>query len=146
MIVVGFDGSAPAVAALRWAAEEAALRGVELHVLRGWDLAQELAAVVAERGLADGVPPESEVAALVRQRLERDVTALLPAERLESVRYRALEAHPVTMLVEASADAELLVLGPRGRGRVASLLLGSVTLACVQQAGCPVVVVHPSEG
>jgi nucleotide-binding universal stress UspA family protein len=146
MIVVGFDGSAPAVAALRWAAEEAALRGVELHVLRGWDLAQELAAVVAERGLADGVPPESEVAALVRQRLERDVTALLPAERLANVRYRALEAHPVTMLVEASADAELLVIGPRGRGRVASLVLGSVTLACVQQAGCPVVVVHPAEG
>ena len=142
MIVVGFDGSAPAVAALRWAADEAALRGVELLVLRAWDLAQELAAILSERGMADGVPPETEVAATVQSRLEHDVAALLPAERLAAVRCQAAEAHPAAMLVEAGADADLLVIGPRGRGRVASLLLGSVTLGCVQQATCPVVVAH----
>jgi nucleotide-binding universal stress UspA family protein len=142
MIVVGFDGSAPAVAALRWAADEAALRGVELLVLRAWDFAQELAAILAERGMADGVPPEAEVAAMVQSRLEHDVATLLPAERLATVRCRAAEGHPAAMLVEAGADADLLVVGPRGRGRVASLLLGSVTLACVQQATSPVVVVH----
>ena len=145
MIVVGFDGSAPAVTALRWAADEAALRGVELQVLRAWDLVQELAAILAERGMAEGVPPEAEVAATVQAWLERDVAALLPAERLATVRCRALEAHPAAMLVEASAGADLLVIGPRGRGRVASLLLGSVTLACVQQATSPVVVVPTPE-
>ena len=142
MIVVGFDGSAPAVAALRWAADEAALRGVELHVLQAWDFPQELAALLARRGMADGVPPEAEVAASVQQELEHDVAALLPADRLATVRCRAAEAHPVSMLVEAAAGADLLVVGPRGRGRVASLLLGSVTLGCVQQATCPVVVAH----
>jgi nucleotide-binding universal stress UspA family protein len=142
MIVVGFDGSAPAVAAVRWAAEEAALRGVELHVLRAWDLAQELAATLAERGMAEGVPAVTEVAAAVQARLEHDVAALLPAERPATVRCRAVEAHPVALLVEAAADPGLRVNGPRGRGRVASLLLGSVTLACVQQATSPVVVVR----
>jgi nucleotide-binding universal stress UspA family protein len=145
MIVVGFDGSAPAVAALRWAADEAALRGVELHVMRAWDLAQELAAVLAQRGMADGVPSEAEVAAGVQQRLEHEVAAVLPADSLATVRCRAVEAHPVSLLVEAAAGADLLVLGPRGRGRVASVLLGSVTLACVQQATCPVVVAHAPE-
>lgn len=142
MIVVGFDGSAPAVAALRWASDEAALRGVELHVLRAWDLTQELAVLIKRTGMAEGVPSEDEVADAVRLRLEHDVAAVLPADRLASVRCRAVEAHPVSLLVEAAAGAELLVLGPRGRGRVASLLLGSVTLACVQQATCPVVVAH----
>jgi nucleotide-binding universal stress UspA family protein len=145
MIVVGFDGSPPAVAALRWAADEATLRGVELHVVQAWDLAQALAALLAQRGMADGVPSADEVAASVLQRLEDDVAGLLPADRLATVRCRVEEAHPAAMLVEASAGAELLVLGPRGRGRVASLLLGSVTLACVQQATCPVVVAHAPE-
>jgi nucleotide-binding universal stress UspA family protein len=142
MIVVGFDGSAPAEAALRWAAAEAALRGVELHVLRAWDLGQELAAVLGERGMQDGVPPATEVEAEVLARLERDVAALLPAGGAPVVRCRVVEAHPATMLVDAAAGADLLVLGPRGRGRVASMLLGSVTLACVQQSTTPVVVVH----
>ena len=145
MIVVGFDGSAPAVTALRWAADEAALRGVELLVVRAWDFSRELAAMLAEHGIADGVPPEAEVTAMVQSRLEHDVAALLPAERLATVRCRALEAHPAAMLVEASAGADLLVIGPRGRGRVASLVLGSVTLACVQQATSPVVVVRSPE-
>lgn len=142
MIVVGFDGSAPALAALRWAADEAALRGVELHVLRAWDLTQELAALLSQHGMAEGVPAEAEVAGIVQARLEHDVAAALPADHPATVRCRAGEAHPVALLVEAAAGADLLVLGPRGRGRVASLLLGSVTLACVQQAPCPVVVAH----
>jgi nucleotide-binding universal stress UspA family protein len=142
MIVVGFDGSAPAVTALHWAADEAVLRGVDLHVLRAWGFAQELAAILAERGMADGVPPADEVAATVQARLEHDVAALLPAERLATVRCRAAEADPAALLLEAGADADLLVIGPRGRGRVASLVLGSVTLACVQQATSPVVVVR----
>jgi nucleotide-binding universal stress UspA family protein len=142
MIVVGFDGSAPAVAALRWAVDEAALRGTQLEVLRAWDLVQELAGVLSDRGMADGVPAESEVAELVQRRLADDVAALLPGGVPDHVRCRAVEAHPVAMLVDASAAADLLVVGPHGRGRVAGLLLGSVTLACVQQASSPVVVVH----
>jgi nucleotide-binding universal stress UspA family protein len=52
-----------------------------------------------------------------------------------------LPGQPADVLVKASRDAQLLVVGPRGMGRL-RLLLGSVTLACLQQAHCPVVVVR----
>jgi nucleotide-binding universal stress UspA family protein len=142
VIVVGFDGSEPAVAALRWAAEEAALRGVELHVLRAWSLVGELSVALGGRDLVGPVPPVSELEANAQQRLEDEVAAVVPTERLPGVRRRAVRTHPVTMLVDASAAAELLVVGPRGHGRVAGLVLGSVSLACVHQAKCPVVVVR----
>jgi nucleotide-binding universal stress UspA family protein len=143
MIVVGFDGSGPAEAALRWAAGEAALRGVELHVVRAWNLVEELTAAMSGRDdLSGPVPPVSELEASAHRRLEDDVAAVLPAEDRSSVRCRAVQGHPVSTLLEAAAQAELLVLGPRGRGRVAELVLGSVSLACVHQSACPVVVVH----
>jgi hypothetical protein len=56
MIVVGFDGSEPSGAALRWAADEAALRGVELHVLRAWSLVEELSAALSNGDLIGPVP------------------------------------------------------------------------------------------
>lgn len=143
MIVVGFDGSEPAVAALRWAADEAALRGVELHVLRAWSLVGELSVALEVRDDVTGpVPPVSELEASAQRRLEGDIAEVLPAERRSHVRCRAVRGHPVTALLEAAGRAELLVVGPRGRGRVAELVLGSVSLACVHQAPCPVVVVH----
>ena len=143
MIVVGFDGSAPAEAALRWAAAEATLRGVELHVVRAWGLVDELAAALSGREDVSGpVPPVSELEANALRRLEDDVTALLPADDRPAVRYHAVQDHPVEALLEAAARAELLVVGPRGRGRMAELVLGSVSLACVHRAACPVVVVH----
>jgi nucleotide-binding universal stress UspA family protein len=97
--------------------------------------------------LSDGeligpVPQASELEVKARHRLEDDVAAVLPVERRSGIRCRAERNHPVTLLVEASADADLLVVGPRGQGRVASLVLGSVSLAAVHQAKCPVVVVQ----
>jgi nucleotide-binding universal stress UspA family protein len=142
MIVVGFDGSEPAVVALRWAAEEAALRSVELHVLRAWNLVEELSASFGGRDLVGPVPPVPELEANAKQRLEDDVAAVLTAEKRSRVHSRAVRNHPVAALLEASADADLLVVGPRGRGQVAGLILGSVSLACVTQATCPVVVVR----
>ena len=115
---------------------------MELHVLHAWDLVEELAEVLSARGMAKGVPAESEVAELVARRLADDVARLLPDGHRAAVRCRAVQAHAVPTLVDAAAEAELVVLGPHGRGRLASALLGSVTLACVQQSPCPVVVVH----
>jgi nucleotide-binding universal stress UspA family protein len=53
-----------------------------------------------------------------------------------------VEGHPAQVMVEASRDAELLVVGSRGRGAFTGMVLGSVSQHCVQQAECPVVVVH----
>lgn len=143
MIVVGFDGSGPADAALRWAAGEAALRGVELHVVRAWSLVEELATALSDRDDVSGpVPPVTELEANAHRRLEEEVAAALPAEHRSSVHCRAVQGHPVSVLLEAAAQAELLVVGPRGRGRVAELVLGSVSLACIHRSTRPVVVVH----
>jgi nucleotide-binding universal stress UspA family protein len=142
MIVVGFDGSMPSAAALRWAVDEAALRGVEVQVLRAWNLVDELSAALSGRDLAGPIPPVSELEKNAQQRLEDGVAAVLPAERRSGVRRRAVRGHPVATLLEAAAEADLLVVGPRGHGRVASLVLGSVSLACVHEAKCPAVVVR----
>ncbi|GHI09901.1 hypothetical protein Scel_82220 [Streptomyces cellostaticus] len=82
---------------------------------------------------AEGDPVLDEVRALLRDRVEHGDT---PA-----VEYVALEGVPGAVLPELGADAQLLVLGSRGRGGFASLLLGSNGLAAARDAACPVVVV-----
>jgi nucleotide-binding universal stress UspA family protein len=54
-----------------------------------------------------------------------------------------MSGHPATELVEQSRKADLLVVGHRGRGAIASTFLGSVGLTCVEHAHCPVTVVRP---
>jgi nucleotide-binding universal stress UspA family protein len=55
-----------------------------------------------------------------------------------------VSGHPATELVEQSRDADLLVLGHRGRGALASTFLGSAGLSCVLHAHCPVTIVRPT--
>lgn len=84
----------------------------------------------------------SELEKNAQQGLEDGVAAVLPARSRSGVRRRAVRGHPAATLREAAAEADLLVVGPRGHGRVASLVLGLVSLACVHEAKCPVVVVR----
>ncbi|MFE0594111.1 universal stress protein [Micromonospora echinospora] len=130
-VLVGLDGSELAELAVGHAAEEAARQGVPLvltHVVAPDARPEDSAGdgQVADRLLA-------ETAATVRQRHPE----LAVAERL----LRA--ADPASALVEASADAALVVVGSRGRGGFAGLLLGSVSQALVQHARCPVLVARP---
>jgi nucleotide-binding universal stress UspA family protein len=68
---------------------------------------------------------------------------LVDTEGLE-VRPLLVEGRPVPSLVRAAADADLLVVGSRGRSGIAAVILGSVSSACVHYATCPVVVVPPA--
>jgi nucleotide-binding universal stress UspA family protein len=141
MIVVGFDGSDCAERALRWASAEAQLRNTQLRVLHGWQILQMAPLALRAGGWAGYVPPMDELQRAAQDHLEQQVAAALPGERAH-VQCEAVHEHPVKLLVAASREAELLVVGSRGLGPARSLVLGSVSLACIHQAQCPVVVVR----
>jgi|SRR5665811_1460617 len=136
-IVVGADGSEHAEAALRFAAQEAALRGADLVVVCAWEVPMMIEPV--------GIyPPESfdrfrdDAASIVQAAVAR-VAELQPLVTCEG---KAVEGPPATMLLKEAQDADMIVVGSRGRGGVASLLLGSVSQQVVHDAPCPVVVVR----
>jgi nucleotide-binding universal stress UspA family protein len=163
-IVVGVDASPCALQALTWAADEARLRLATLEVVHAYH-GQALAAPLyfpsqeALPGRATGgqQPPEERLAESSEQRAEFQVAVRRQAEDLldglllgelrESledvdVQRTVLEdRNPAEALVELSDDADLLVVGSRGRGGFSSLLLGSVSHAVVLHARCPVVVI-----
>ena len=166
-IVVGVDASPGAIRALTWAADEARLRLATLQVVHAYH-GQALAAPLyfpSQEGLpglavaGGGRPPDEELAEsfeeqaqfheAVRRQAEDLLEKLLGelGETVEGidVRHSVVEdRNPAEALIELSADADLLVVGSRGRGGFTSLLLGSVSHQVVLHARCPVVVVPPS--
>jgi nucleotide-binding universal stress UspA family protein len=161
-IVVGVDDSPGARRALAWAVSEARLRGaalqvVHVHKQEEWTAPLYFPSQHALPGVptgSAGEPSSMELASVLqaqdrlreaaRARAEELVDELLREARPEGVEVRhtvVQERHPADALVELSSDADLLVVGSRGRGGFAGLMLGSVTHALVLHAACPVVVV-----
>ncbi|MFU8853995.1 universal stress protein [Micromonospora sp. SL1-18] len=139
-VLVGVDGSEPAALAVRLAADEAARRDADLvlvHV-RPPEQAGAVPDKAAESAAA-GQAESAELLAGAAARIRADHPVLPVRER--PVR----AASPEQALVEASGEAALVVVGSRGRGGFAGLLLGSVSQALVQHAHCPVLVAHPYE-
>jgi nucleotide-binding universal stress UspA family protein len=136
-VVVGVDGSRGAAAALRVAAEEAAQRGLPLRIVCAWEAPAGTYVGEAFAPTADGfVEAEHHAEEVLRTALERvAVGAAIETEAL------AVEGHPATVLIEQAHVAALLVVGSRGRGTVASLLLGSVSQKLSHHAPCPLVIV-----
>jgi nucleotide-binding universal stress UspA family protein len=163
-IVVGVDASPGAMTALRWAATEARLRRAVLQVVHAYH-AQELAGPFyfpsqhALPGIPEGAagePSQQEMTATLRDRAQVEEAFRGRAEELLDALLGELEEtvggvevqrtvvedrHPAAALVGLSADADLLVVGSRGRGGFTELLLGSVSHGAVLHAVCPVVVV-----
>lgn len=142
-IVVGFDGSESSRAAVRWAAGEAADRGVPLTVVHvidtpPWNL-------LAVGGPVAAVPDEPSLRQ--RQGAQRVIDeALAVIDRGGGQRpqthSQVFFAAPVPTLVQVSADALMLVVGRRGTGLLRRLLLGSVSAGVLHHAHCPVAVIH----
>jgi nucleotide-binding universal stress UspA family protein len=127
--------------ALIWAAREAELRGCPLDIVYGWQVSTE----PRPPGVGVGVAPP--LAAYQRQateRLEEIVRETLGPE--PPVRYAVHAVHrtPGRALIEESEDADLLVLGAKGHGRLAAWLLGSIADEAVHRAPCSVVIVRPA--
>jgi nucleotide-binding universal stress UspA family protein len=137
-IVVGVDGSKNADRALEVAAEEAALRGASLRILSAWEIHPAYAEAEPETLAA----VHAHAHKIVREAVAT-VRRLQPEIECEGA---ALEGQAAHVLLEASEDADMLVVGNRGRGGFASLLLGSVSQQVVHHARRPVLVVpHPTE-
>ena len=128
-IVVGVDGSDDGQRALAWAVEEARTRGAVLEVVHAWEVTT-----------SDTMAPDP--AGNARHALARSLSDV-DTDGLD-VRPLLIEGRPVPSLVRAAADADLLVVGSRGRSGIAAVILGSVSSACVHYATCPVVVVPPA--
>jgi nucleotide-binding universal stress UspA family protein len=136
-IVVGIDGSEHGDAALRFAVEEARRRDAELEVVLAW----ELPAIIGAPGV--WVPIEGAESLMKEPRTELDGTiARVLGEKPDVDLVRSTPKNtPAAALLEAAKDADLLVVGSRGRGGFKGLLLGSVSQQCAQHAPCPVVIV-----
>lgn len=139
-IVVGYDGSDAARDALAWAAAAATVRG------RGLVLVQALLPPFSTGGLGVGLPPsldlieQLEVAA--RDELEKAADEVRSAPGAPEVTTTVPIGSPSSVLLAASESADLVVIGSRGHGGFAGLLLGSVGAQVAAHAECPVVVIR----
>ena len=129
VVVVGIDGSESSKHALRWAVRQAQLTGAELVALTAWHL-PEMYGYVSRDYDVD--------AANMLDRVLKEVLDPPPEVRVTP---RVVEGRTASVLIDASKDADLLVLGTRGHGGFEGMLLGSVSQHCVNHAACPVVVV-----
>jgi nucleotide-binding universal stress UspA family protein len=141
VIVVGVDNSDGAKAALRFALEEARLRQATLRVVHAWQYGYIGAPGLEGRLPAAGGTLEDfrQGAAAALEEALREVgadTHGVPIER------RVEQGTAAAVLVEESRGADLLVVGSRGHGGFAQLVLGSVSQQCAQHAFCPVVIVR----
>jgi nucleotide-binding universal stress UspA family protein len=137
LIVVGVDDSSAAKAALRFALEEARFRQARLravHAIGGFG---------SYPSLAVDVGAVHQAAEELLEELASEVAG--DGETVEIER-RVVEGAPGAVLVEDSRSADLLVVGSRGHGGFAGLLLGSVSQQCAHHAECPVVIVRAPTG
>lgn len=138
-IVVGVDGSGPSLAALRWATHLATLTSSTVLAVAVWEPATAFGLVGAGWG---AIPPDWDIEGTTRQALDESITAALGDGGSNGVEARVEQGSPAQVLIELSSEALMLVVGSRGHGGFASLLLGSVSAVCAEHASCPVLIVH----
>ncbi|HEY7045759.1 MAG TPA: universal stress protein [Jatrophihabitantaceae bacterium] len=135
-VVVGVDGSEPSHRALEWGAFLARTMGARLEAVIAWQLPASYGPSTADWD------PEADMAVVLRDSVETVFGADRPVPLDTSVR----EGGAAHVLLEAAEGADLLVVGSRGHGGFAGLLLGSVSASVAEHAPCPVLVVHGDQG
>ena len=148
-VVVGVDGSAGAREALRWALAEARLRQWPVRAVHAWTFGYT-------GGSVQGYPywggylgsytslgiDLSDLHRAAEELLERALADVGEATRDVEIERQVVQGAPAEVLIAAATSDDLLVVGSRGHGGFATLLLGSVSQQVVHHAPCPVVVVH----
>ena len=140
VVLVGVDGSPASGAALKYAVAEANRRGARLRVVSTY---------FPEYSVHGRTQPVTASETAIEVDLEKEtrrmVEEALAGDELPTQVEIVVAAGPAAgVLIERSGEVDVLVLGHRGRGGFASMLLGSVSMQCVLHARCPVIVVRPT--
>lgn len=138
-VVVGVDGSASSKAALVWAARQAKISGASLSAVIAWEFPTNY-------GWPYATPDEIDPAADAKSLLENTMREVLGPVRDIETSVAVVQGHPASVLVEMSKTASLIVVGSRGHGEIAGMLLGSVSEYLTAHAHCPVAVVRDGHG
>ena len=140
LIIAAVDGSDSSKAALHWAYDEAAHHGSSLTVVTTWQ--PPSLPMSPPYGAVPEKDYESQPRTSALEVLESLVGELEPRTPEVDVRTSIEEGSPAKVLIERSKGCDLMVVGSRGRGGFAGMLLGSVSQHLVAHAHCPVVVVR----
>lgn len=136
-IVVGVDGSSHSEEALRWAIGQARLTGQPVEAVTSWSVPVPYGGM-GGAGAVVAFDWEGEATSTLRDTVAKAVDS----PDADRVSQRVVQGHPAQVLVDAAAEAALLVVGSRGRGGFTGMLLGSVSQHVIARAACPVVVVR----
>jgi nucleotide-binding universal stress UspA family protein len=136
-IVVGVDESTAAAEAVRWAVRERHLRGGTLTAVLAWSFLGQHDGTSDDAFRPDYT--EADAASALRAIIARAV-----ADEAETIEQRVICDLPARALLEASEDADLLVVGARGLGGFRGMLLGSVSQQCAHHSKVPVAIVRES--
>ena len=142
-IVAGVDGSESSLAALRWAVRQAELTGATVEAVIAWHY-PVLPVPVGPAPAAVIASADFEKAA--DKTVTEAIHAVAGSGSNVQVSAQVREGDAAQVLIDAAADADLLVVGSRGHGGFAEALLGSVSQHCVHHARCPVVIFRDSNG
>lgn len=133
-IVVGVDGSPQSILALRWANKLAGPLHATIKAVTAWNMEVMYGPYLA----SDGRSEAQEV-------LSQALVDAFGDDKPEGLVAECLRGQSARMLIEEAKSAQMLILGSRGHGGFAGMLLGSVSSACAAHASCPVLVVHAEE-
>jgi nucleotide-binding universal stress UspA family protein len=142
-VVVGVDGSPAATHALQWGADEAARRRLRLHLLHafGWSW-PEIPVSPEAYGLPAGHRGPADIRAAARRLVREAADAVRAGHPYLDVTVQVSSDLPAAALTAVSRNAAVVVLGSRGMGGFAGLLVGSVSIQVAAHAHCPTVVVR----
>lgn len=135
LVLVGIDGSGSSLEALDWAGNYAAVTGASVELVATWEWP-------ASYGWAIPLPEGFDPGADAQHVLSESAARVRDRHHSISVSTTVVEGHAAQILVEMSAAAALLVVGSRGHGQFAGMVIGSVSEYCAAHAQCPVLVFH----
>ena len=136
--MIGVDGSDVAKEALQYGLHEASMRGTRVRAVHAWMASQAIPASGPGMVAPIDITPYEHA----HEELLRATVKAVAGDKAEQIDLVVVESPAGPAIIDNARDAELIVVGRRGRGAMKSLVLGSVSSYVVQHAICPVLVVQ----